>query len=158
MAKKLDLIKIIQINAISAVEKPTVESFMRKICRWYAEKYSTPLPQVEELHEAIVLRHYYEDLYSNLKAKTEHGSDEDKAEALRHYEEVRKSVLLLDDEKVEEEIDDDKWAEEELRAIVEAEAKKMGNKIAKSLENDLGEDFNVSAQNLEDGQPSWLNS
>jgi hypothetical protein len=62
-----DFLKIHDI-ALAQVIEPNTEYYYRNICRWYSEKFHTPLHVVEtELQPSYVLRHYYEVGFSQMK-------------------------------------------------------------------------------------------
>lgn len=55
-----DIYKIKQLEAITNILGKTEDYFQRKVCRWFSEKYSTPLPEVERMEWDYLLTHYYE--------------------------------------------------------------------------------------------------
>lgn len=64
-----DFLKIHDI-ALAQVIEPNVEYYYRNICRWYSEKFHTPLHIVEtELQPSYVLKHYYEVGFGQMKSE-----------------------------------------------------------------------------------------
>jgi primosomal protein N' len=62
-----DFIKIHDI-ALAETLTPSLEYHYRSICRWYSEKYHTPLHIVErDLSPQYVLSHYYESQISHME-------------------------------------------------------------------------------------------
>lgn len=132
-------IKDLQLISLANVELPTWLSEFRRICRWYSREFSTPLDYVEnDLSPEYILRHYYEDIFSNLK-----GSSAD--DAAERYERLKLTLMGEIDE--EEEIkEDNEWADEILREIKNAQKQE---KISKTVENpNINDemDINVSGE------------
>jgi primosomal protein N' len=59
--------KKIQGLALSSVYEGDLLYFQRKVCRWYSEKYHTPLHQVFDIPWEFVLTCYYEDSFEKMK-------------------------------------------------------------------------------------------
>ena len=111
-----DTLRQIQILAMNAVENPDFSAFYRRICRWYSEKFATPLIQVEELLEYHVLQAYFEYQYDELY----NSGDKDQQQA---YEDLKEKVLLSPEEREELESQDQDWIEQMKREIAESAAK-----------------------------------
>jgi hypothetical protein len=59
-----DLYDSVQVTALAAVVKGTDPNYvLRRIFRWYSEKFHTPLHRVEDLPVHDVLQNYYEAQY-----------------------------------------------------------------------------------------------
>jgi hypothetical protein len=56
----MDLFEAIEISALKSVLKPDDEYFLRRIFRWYSEKFHTALHEVEDLPLDDVLTTYFE--------------------------------------------------------------------------------------------------
>lgn len=112
-----------QILALQAVDSPTYDDFYRSCCRWFSEKFSTPLKEVEEYADLYVLRHYYESMYGEVKDATG-----DKAE--ENYELLKASILQTEVEQSVAEMDDDAWA----RELNEEVAKQTSEAMVKVME------------------------
>lgn len=69
MASQLDtLLEEVRVLAMAAVESPDGEYFIRRICRWYSQTFSTPLHFVEsEIPIEDVLIHYFEWKYERME-------------------------------------------------------------------------------------------
>ena len=61
-----DIYRIKQLEAITNILGKTEEYFQRKVCRWFSEKYSTPLPDVEKMEWGYLLTHYYEAVLEDM--------------------------------------------------------------------------------------------
>lgn len=96
-----EVIKALQLIALQAAEDPTDQQFYRGVCRWYSEKYATPLHEVEEMDYYYVLQHYFEESYSELRS-----SPDDKTH--QKYEEI-KAKILYPEEFQKKQQDDDDW-------------------------------------------------
>lgn len=59
-----------------AVVKPDSRAFFRKICRWFSEKFNTPLPMTEDMPKEYILEHYFESIYGDM-------DEEDRKEEIR---------------------------------------------------------------------------
>jgi hypothetical protein len=65
--KPSDFLKIHDSALVDTLE-PDMTYHYRSICRWYSEKFHTPLHTVEnELPPIYVLRHYYESNFSTME-------------------------------------------------------------------------------------------
>lgn len=60
-------IDAIRTKALRSVVKPDMAASLRKVFRWYSEKFATPLHQVDRLPLSDVLTAYFEDMYSNME-------------------------------------------------------------------------------------------
>jgi len=60
-------IDAIKTKALRAVVKPDMAASLRKVFRWYSEKFATPLHMVERLPLEDILTAYFEDMYSNME-------------------------------------------------------------------------------------------
>lgn len=56
----LDYLKALRILAFRAVEKRDHEYVVRHVCRWYSERFHTPLGEVEAIPLEQVLTHFFE--------------------------------------------------------------------------------------------------
>jgi hypothetical protein len=68
-----DEIDAIRIRALRAVWKPDHDSALRRIFRWYSEKFHTPLHRVQDLPMEEVLMHWYEVHYEQLEPDERHN-------------------------------------------------------------------------------------
>ncbi len=62
----MDRVKNIQLQAMRAIVTPDDDALFRFVCRWFSEKFSTPLMDVYDLPADFVLQHYFEDMFSNM--------------------------------------------------------------------------------------------
>ena len=106
----------IQIMAIQAVEQPDYEAFYRRVVRWFSEKYSTPLREVDDLPEHDVLQAYFEENYYELYT----SNDKDKQQ---RYDELRDQLVIPPDVQAAQAQDDDDWVAEMSREIRESQEK-----------------------------------
>lgn len=119
----LEEIKNIQLHAIHAIENPSWDFQYRGICRWYSEKFHTPLHTVEwDLPPREILCHYYEDLLNDLYTSHEEDSKQ-------RYHELRNEILYPG-EMSEHHQEDDDWAASLAQELAEeaAEAMKQATK------------------------------
>jgi len=86
-------LRAIRIFALQSAEEPTTEQTYAKICRWFSEKFSTPIMEVEGMDAEYVMRHFFEDRYQTLYE----GDDK------QHQKYQEERVLVLEPEKAEEE-------------------------------------------------------
>lgn len=68
-----DRIEAIRIRALRAVWRPDHEALMRRIFRWYSEKYHTPLHLVQDLPEEDILQTWFEVQYQELPPEERHN-------------------------------------------------------------------------------------
>lgn len=61
----MEVFEAIQIQALKSVLDPDDDYLMRKVFRWYSEKYHTPLHVVDDLPMDDVLQTYFEYVYEN---------------------------------------------------------------------------------------------
>lgn len=95
--------KAVQSLALASVIEADDGYVYRKICRLYSKTYSTPLPQVQSLPPAVVLRDFFEGVFEEM--------DEDV-----FYSSVKEMVFTEDDAVKEEELIRQqiaKWEEED---------------------------------------------
>lgn len=139
----------IQLIAMGNVEDPDWKAEYRRICRWYSEKFATPLHYVEhDLNAFDVLLHYFEHQFSELKSR-------DSEEARMKYEQLKEDVVHRhmreagDFAEIDEE--DDDWAEqlnEEYKRQLEAD---------KAKENpNIEEEMDISVQGEDATPPEFL--
>lgn len=88
-----DAIKSFKIACIQSVIQPDSAYFFRALCRWYSEKFHTPLLDVYDLPFDFLLTHYYEAYYEGVSAEDRYiairdllETPEEKAERLRQEE------------------------------------------------------------------------
>lgn len=80
--------KAIAALAFQSASDPNWEDFYRKVCRWFSKNFSVPLPQVEEMAEEYVLRHYLEDTYTQL-------AENDSEDAHKQWAELKGRILKM---------------------------------------------------------------
>jgi hypothetical protein len=68
----LDDIDALKIRALCGVWKPDYEATIRRIFRWYSERFHTPLHMVQELCFEEVILHYFEGHYESLSPQERH--------------------------------------------------------------------------------------
>lgn len=114
--------------ALLSVLRPSWDSFRRKICRWYSEKFHTPLKEVEEdLDFFDVLLHYFEYSFDQLE-------DKDRLEQL---------VLAIESpeerkrREVKEDLEEQEFLEQAIREEEEKNRKEIDFKnLAKQIKDD----------------------
>ena len=114
------LLTAIQILALKSVEEPTDEDIYLRICRWFSQTFSTPLPEVEALDPVYVLTHYFQDKFLTQSQ----GEEKD----FMKYED-RKMQLLFPEEYEKKKNKDDNWIKE-----LEAEVASQNAKSNKGAE------------------------
>jgi len=114
----MDLGQAIKLIALRNVIRSDAHYGYRYICRWYSEKFSTPLHMVETLPISEVLLAYYECHYENLK---EEERQKELEELLETEDERRDRELKENLEEVER---------EEFAKITEAEEERRAKKKA----------------------------
>ena len=102
-----DDITSIQILALKSREKPTFESEIRKVMRWYSKEFSTPLAEVEKIDIHTLLLTRFEDYVQNLPAE--------------EYNKYKRKLLYADVIE-QEETEDDDWITKELEALAKAQS------------------------------------
>lgn len=130
-----EVIKALQLIALQAAEDPTDEQFYRGVCRWYSEKYATPLHQVEDMDYYYVLQHYFEENYNELKSSTD-------KDANHQYDEIKTRLLYPEELKKKQE-DDDDWVKK-----LEEEAKAQEAKDNPKQSKDLSNQTNTPTEQL----------
>jgi vacuolar-type H+-ATPase subunit I/STV1 len=106
--------KAIQVLAMDAVVNPTYDSFYRNVCRWFSEKFNTPLMDVEDMAPEYVFQHYWEDQFQAIKM----GESGD-----QKLEEIKAEILATEEEIKEAEAGEDDWIrqlEQEVKGIAKA--------------------------------------
>jgi hypothetical protein len=78
--------RAIVVLSFRAAEDPDWEASYRKMCRWFSSKFAVPLPQVEEMAEEYVMRHYFEDIYCAI-------AESDSEDARKQWVEIRGKIL-----------------------------------------------------------------
>jgi hypothetical protein len=63
----------IRIRALRGVWKPDYEASLRRIFRWYSEKFHTPLHEVQDLPIEDVLLNWFEVHYESLEPDEKHN-------------------------------------------------------------------------------------
>lgn len=99
----------IQILALDSVENPDYDAFYRRTCRWYSEKFSTPLPDVMALDTVHVLQTYYEERFT-----TSYVPDDEKQMEVHNRLKV---AIIYPDEVAEAEAEDEGWEKKMLEDI-----------------------------------------
>lgn len=99
----------IQILALDAVENPDFDAFYRRTCRWYSEKFSTPLPQVMDLDPIHVFQTYYEERFGSAYSP----GDE---KAMEEYQRI-KNAVCFPEEVAAVEAEDEEWEKQMLRDL-----------------------------------------
>lgn len=117
---KPETLKALRVIALQNADDKTYDAWYKSICRWYSEKFHTPLATVMDLADEEVLLVYYEDLFWSLKT----GSEKQK-EAFEHMVE---DVLIEEHEGSradvdEAQVEDDEWYEQELAEFEEKTTK-----------------------------------
>lgn len=79
-----ELLDLCSAEALASKLAPTADSTWRKICRTYAKKFNTPLPQVLEMSAEEVALHVFEDNLDDLDSE-------------EHLEQLLDLVYTLDD-------------------------------------------------------------
>lgn len=111
----VERLKNLQLQALRAVVKPDDEALFRFVCRWYSEKFCTPLMEVYDLPIDFVLQHYFEDQYESMTVEERHAkamelleSQEQRQERLRREEaEIADQLAVMTGhKKLENEIKD----------------------------------------------------
>lgn len=128
-----------QIALNKTVDK-TEDYLYRKVCRWFSEKFHTPLPTVESLPMPYVLEHYFECVLD--PSTSEEGEDDLQEEIMRAIDP-----------------DYDKEEEEDLMefiSLIEQEAKgeRKPPKLKKNLRQDLKKVASKSLKDKGDRQSS----
>lgn len=83
----------IKLLAIKAVEKPTVESYLRHIRRWYSKTFHTPLSDVDDLDTDYILQAYFEETYEDMSKEER---QQEISNLLQTEEEVKQEKLATD--------------------------------------------------------------
>ena len=65
--KPFNIYRIQQLKAIEAILTDSEGYFYRKICRWFSEKFNTPLMDVYKIPYPKILQEYYEGPLSELE-------------------------------------------------------------------------------------------
>lgn len=143
-----DTLRGILILSLDSVENPTFASSYRKICRMYSREFSTPLHEVMEMPEEVILRTYYEDQIQAM-ADAVDGSDE----AKRMYDEMRQKILenTLEEDDEQELVESEEDWMRELNEKVAAENKKEPQaKSPNLLDKELNNASSIVDQEMED--------
>lgn len=70
----LDDIDALRLRALRSVWKPDYDSSLRRIFRWYSEKFHTPLHEVPDLPLHDVLQAYFEVAFEGLAPEERHNT------------------------------------------------------------------------------------
>jgi primosomal protein N' len=62
----MELLEAIEISALKSVLQPDDDYFLRRIFRWYSEKFHTPLGEVADLPVEDVLQTYFECAFEHM--------------------------------------------------------------------------------------------
>ena len=108
------------------MEQPDYASFLRKCNRWYSEKFSTSLPDVEKLSEIDILRTWFEVKYEELAYSSDAAEREEYA---RIKEELIVGEKVLEQRTQQAQDSDDAWAQE----LIEGVKKDWENKDSKKV-------------------------
>lgn len=108
-----------------SVIEPDGDAFWRHLCRWYSQKFHTPLHIVEELPSDHLLTHYFETIYEDMEPDDRHDA----------------IIFMLEspEERKEREIREQE-AEDDFMREAEAEVAEQNAKLKK--------DFKESVKNL----------
>lgn len=117
-----DLLDLLHAEAIANTLSPTEASVYRTVCRSYSKKFNTPLHVVFELDPEIVILNVYEE---KLDAMDTEDGLEDLIDTIRGIQDP-----AYEEQKVKEQDEFDKRAEEEEAARVKA-----GRPIHSALKN-----------------------
>ena len=71
--REFDFIDGIRVRALRAAWKPDNDAVMRRIFRWYSEKFHTPLHQVEDLPVEDVLLVWFETQFEAMEVDERHN-------------------------------------------------------------------------------------
>jgi hypothetical protein len=114
---EIETYRAIQVLALKNAEDQSFEAWYRSIERWYSEKFSTSLLEVEALPEEKVLETYFEDHYRELFIAATKNE-----EAGRLYGELRDSIIFPQETERAAQ-DDDAWADQMIAEIKADEEK-----------------------------------
>lgn len=132
-----EMIKMVQILALKAVEEPSSEDVYNKICRWYSKEFCTPLPQVLDLDPVHVLQNFFEQRYEAIRDSGDKGDAE--FEKIKEYllfpEEVDRADKAADDwvKRLEAEMK----AEQDRKNGVKSAADQVADSMAQSMINSV---------------------
>ena len=121
MKKHVDIYNIKQLEAITSILTKDEGYFHRKVCRWFSEKYSTPLPEVETMEWSYLLTHYYEAALEDMT----YNQVFDMAQA-QYIDE-----FMQEDERIRQKLDEALVAEQE-ELLAKKEKKKQQDSSAPS--------------------------
>ena len=117
----MDFVEAARIQAMRDVMEGGFLYHYKRICRWYSQKFYTPLPQVEELSEEEVLSAFFETQFETMS----------KAEQIKLATEMTETPEEAKDRKKEEDDQsDDAFLKKQERAA-RRENKKQLAKLAK---------------------------
>lgn len=128
----LETIKAIQVICLRNVDEQKYDAWYRSICRWYSKTFCTPLQEVLDMDEHHVLTQHYEEVF--LSAKEAATIDETHKQA---YEDLKKRVLIDEDEIEVVEEEDEKWAKqinEELKKELSSKIKANVDKVVSEIQ------------------------
>lgn len=129
--EEFDDISAIQLLALETQLHPTIDSYFRKIARWFSSNFHTPLPEVEKMDFHYLLRHRFEYILETMSA-----------EDLMKY----KKSLIFKEELVEIEEEDEEWAQAEMKKLQEEEDKLSASQnieLVESQQTDPLPDINL---------------
>ncbi|MDE2425779.1 MAG: hypothetical protein KGO96_07715 [Elusimicrobia bacterium] len=109
----MEYVESIQLCALRDVVYRKSEYLLRRIMRWYSEKFHTPLLEVENIPIEIILQHYFECIY-------EEQESQDRLEEIKS--------LIKDKEEVEQQEIKKEASESEFYQMVQKELKENQNK------------------------------
>lgn len=109
-----DLFKAFQLLAAKAALSPSWEDWYRRVCRWYSEKYHTPLHIVYTLSDEEVIFTYWEDFFYQLHDKEDEESKQHLENALDQITSTKEERDALQKEEQKVDNEDDDWYKEEL--------------------------------------------
>jgi primosomal protein N' len=135
----MDPIEAIRTQALLDVMEEDFLYHYRRICRWYSQRFYTPLPQVETMHEDEVLRAFFETRFEEMskaerkKQALELTETPEEAKARKKLEDEKSDDAFLDKVAKRARKENKKQAAK-LKAQAEATAKKLaelsGSEIA----------------------------
>lgn len=113
----LDYLKALRLLAFRSVEKRDHDYVVRHVCRWYSERFHTPLAEVESIPLENILQHFFE-------VQVEEMEDEAR-------DELRAQLCETRDERVQREADEAEKAADDaaFEAMVKEEAAKKNSNL-----------------------------